>query len=1008
MPTDNWEHTITQMTGWRMPERKDIQQRNGDSNAVWVNINVKKVADLKPSDPLLLHQEEREDGYHLEFFHLENFMFSKLVHGAAISKWQVDIQYVANDAVHDYLTNPLRALTNLVSRHTSIEDNPSVSGAPTADEGVDLLNFVRLAESFDKTGRFFKEHTDVLDGWKKDLGDEQAAWKGTAAGAFYHLLDGLHAKYENYTRQLMLPEGAHRYKAASDPNFEPATIQANSLIAAERAVYEAFWELYQAYYKFLWGQAGEVPVVWPDNSIIGYRLPADPKDVLKIHYRAMAQWINTVNAHTVATNGKKFAVDTANYSESSYFGAFMDTSTWANVAASARDAWTKNLEMNLDEPAQRVVTSLQHMLNHELDPNWNTAFAFEDTSNTSLTNDVNQEIQEKSGNDLNESFKKLNDNFNTGLSDLGGGIKDGFDNFNSGLSDLGGGIKDGFDNFNTGLSDLGGGINDGFNNFNSGLSDLGGGINDGFNNFNSGLSDFNSGLTGGGGDLTGGGSNLTGGGDLFNGLTGPGGGGAFTNGASDLLGGNSPTGNPFPNGLGLGTGLPISNIDGSTTTRTGTGVTTTFPGGTSTTRNSDGSLTTKFPDGTVRTVTPDGEVKTVDPNGHTVTSHLGVGESVKNPDGTSVTRNADGSLTQTAGDGTKTTTFTNGASEIVKPDGQIQLTSPDGTVSHLNPDGSLTTNGANGSHVTVHPNGDVTTTDAQGHTTTSHIKPGQSITNADGSTTTVDDKGDIITRHPDGSTTTVHRDGTVTTTNPTGPGKGGNTLTGHSDIKVPDPYKFPTIGNADRVTHLPNGTVVTDRPDGTSHTRFTDGSAMITSSDGQFQALPSPAGAAAAAGLGAGAGAGEGLGAAAAAGAGSAAGGPAGAGVSDSQNALGLLSPMMMMAGMNRMGGQQQGGGGSGGERNRETYDDQSMDGAVFQHGMPGPHSTGAQDEAEDWEDEESDSEELLAPRRTATESPYGMPSASRMSTQSGTSWSSDGKDVWGTEGGGLPASIGH
>ncbi|MFH8224699.1 AAWKG family protein [Streptomyces sp. NPDC018057] len=979
MPTDNWEHTITQMTGWRMPERKDIQDRNGDSNAAWVNIDLKQIGPVAPKDQLVLHHEAKDDGFHLEFFQNK----AGIAGGTTLTpiiKWQVDIHYVDNASVADFLSNPLHALTNLVSRHTSVE-GVSASGAPTADEGVDLFNFVRLAESFDRTGWFFKEHTDVLANWKKELGEEQAAWKGTAAGAFYHLLDDLHAKYESYTRQIMLPEGSPRFKSVSKPDFEPKTLHANSLIASEGAVYEAFWELYQAYYKFLWSQAGEVPRLWPDGHLAGARIPPKPRDVLHQYFSAMADWITVFNAQMVASNGKVFSIN-EKFSESTAFGALFDTSTWASVAADARDVWTKNVEMNLDEPARRVVTSLQGMLNRELDPNWNTAFSFEDASNTSLSNEVNQEVTAKKGDDFNESFDKFSQGINKGFDDLSGGVKDGFNNFNSGLSDLSGGVNDGFDSFN------------------SGLSDLSGGVNDGFDSFNTGLGDFNKDLAGGGDNpLTVGGSDLTGG------LDGPDGSGVFTPGISDL-GGNSPTGNltgnSLLNGLGLGAGLPISNIDGSSTMRTGAGVTTTSPDGTSTTRDDDGSLTTRFPDGTVRTVTPDGEVKTVDANGHTVSSHLGVGESLSSPDGTSVTRNADGSLTQTAEDGTKTTTFTNGTSEIARPDGQVQLTSPDGTVSHLNSDGSLTTDGADGSQVTVHPNGDVTTTDAQGHTTTSHLKPGQSVAHADGSITSTDSKGDIITRHPDGSTTTVHPDGTVTTTNATGLDGGGNT-SGISHLTQPDPYKFPTIGNADRVTHLPDGTVVTDRSDGTSHTRFTDGSAMVTSSDGQFQALPSPAGAAAAAGIGTAGAEGEGVGA------GAAAGFPAGGGVSDSQNALGLLSPMMMMAGMNRMGGQQQGGG-SGAERSRETYDDQNMDGAVFQHGFPGPSSSGAQDEAEDWEEEESDSEELLAPRRTATETPYGMPGGgdSRMSTQTGTSWSSDGRDVWGTEDGGLPASIGH
>lgn len=961
MPTDNWEHSITQMTGWRMPERKDILERNGASNSPWVDIEVKRIGNVKGVDDLVLHPVEYENGYHLEFFHLDGSTTVEPGSGVAfpmtfslVSKWQVDINFVDNQPAKDFLSNGGDALTSLVHNYTSVGKSTSPA-APSENEGVDLTNFVTMAASFDRAGHFFKEHTDRLELWKKDLGDEKASWKGTAAGAFYHLLDDLHAKYENYTKQLILPDGAERIVSPSHPDYVPATLHANSVITAEKAVYEAYEELLLADANFRWLQAQEVPVLTPDGQSMPLQVSPDPWAVLRFHYRMMAQWINTVNAQSVAIRDKMILVD-PNFSEASTHGAFIDTSHWANVAIAARDAWTKNVEKNLDTPARTAVANLQGKLNHELDPGWNTAFAFQDTSNTSLVSEVNQEIQEKKGDEFSEGFNKLS-----------------------------GGINDGFNNFNTGLSKLSGGVNDGFNNFNTGLSELSGGGSDGFNNFNS--------------DLTGGGGNS----NPFDSLTNPSGDDmSITKGASDLLGmdpltGGATTGNSLLGGLpAFSTGLPISNIDGSSTLRTGTGVTTNFANGSSTTRNADGSLTTKFPDGSIRTVTPAGEVTTVDTNGHSVTSHLGVGESVKNPDGTSITRNADGSLTQTAEDGTKTTTFGNGTSEIIKPDGQTQLTSPDGTVSHLNPDGSLTTDGTDGTHVTVHPNGDVTTTDAQGHATTSHIKPGQSITNSDGSTTTVDSKGDIVTHHPDGSTTTLHPNGTITTTNATGHGTGTNMATGGSDLSLPN--DFPTVGGADKITHLPNGTTVTQLSDGSTHTAFSDGSGIMTSSDGQYQALPSPAGAAVMAGVG-----GTGVGAGAAAGMGSAV-----AGVADSQNALGLLSPMMMMAGMNRMGGQQPGGGG-GGERNRDAYDDQSMDGAVLPQGMGGFRPAGAaEEEAEEWEEEETDSEELLGPRRPATEAPYGYPGTNRVTTQSGKSWSSEGKDVWGTEDGGLPASIGH
>jgi hypothetical protein len=100
---------------------------------------------------------------------------------------------------------------------------------------------------------------------------------------------------------------------------------------------------------------------------------------------------------------------------------------------------------------------------------------------------------------------------------------------------------------------------------------------------------------------------------------------------------------------------------------------------------------------------------------------------------------------------------------------------------------------------------------------------------------------------------------------------------------------------------------------------------------------------------------------------------------------------------MGRLGNQ----GGGQGERVREVYEDADGDGA-FVGLQRTPQQVPPAEEA--FEEEEEDVENLLA--RSATETGGGR---IRPATQSShPAWAEGEGDVWGTEEGGLPASIGR
>lgn len=69
-------------------------------------------------------------------------------------------------------------------------------------EAVDADSFERTAQAFDRAMKFFEDHAATLEQWETSLGEENAAWRGQAAGLFWQLIHQLHRNYDGYVDQL--------------------------------------------------------------------------------------------------------------------------------------------------------------------------------------------------------------------------------------------------------------------------------------------------------------------------------------------------------------------------------------------------------------------------------------------------------------------------------------------------------------------------------------------------------------------------------------------------------------------------------------------------------------------------------------------------------------------------------------------------------------------------------------------------------------------------------------
>jgi hypothetical protein len=290
-----------------------------------------------------------------------------------------------------------------------------------------------------------------------------------------------------------------------------------------------------------------------------------------------------------------------------------------------------------------------------------------------------------------------------------------------------------------------------------------------------------------------------------------------------------------------------------------------------------------------------------------------------------------------------------------------------GSQTHVNPDGTVTTDYSDGSSTTINPHTGVeTTTLPDGGVTTDHLSAGHSFTNPDGSTTTVNDDGTLTTHYGDGSTTTVNpRTGMATTHEPDGQTittnlGGGATLphvpytgNGAGSPYEPELHDLPYNGSLGSATLSPGEQVLPGSAVSASGGYLPQGTRIDGTTTGGMPPAGSPTG-----GMGG-----------------------------------------MPMGGMGGMGGMGEKNG--SGERVRQVYDDEDIvtsdGGSLGRRGRRGPGYE----------------KESVAGRRASTASaydPYGEGSE-REQTESGgrerEAWVPEEEDVWGTDEGGAPAVIG-
>ncbi|MFI1850926.1 AAWKG family protein, partial [Streptomyces sp. NPDC020480] len=198
---------------------------------------------------------------------------------------------------------------------------------------VDLASFGRAADAFDRVARFYTYRQAELEEWHKRVGmQENEAWKGTAAGVFWHLIHMLNKRYEDYADDL-------RNGALFSVPGDAIRIAGDVFKKAARGLQQdwATWERKDGNpLSFLSDLLSKITDhVWDHNIT---------KITYKVHTRARGETETTYHA---TGKFRQDAVDEKGHN----YGPLNSLDTWKAVGQAAIERWKKSVEENLVDSA---------------------------------------------------------------------------------------------------------------------------------------------------------------------------------------------------------------------------------------------------------------------------------------------------------------------------------------------------------------------------------------------------------------------------------------------------------------------------------------------------------------------------------------------------------------------------------------------------------------------------------------------------------------------------------
>jgi hypothetical protein len=259
------------------------------------------------------------------------------------------------------------------------------------ENAVDYNSFDRAADAFTRAAIFFENQTKELERWQKRFGNEDAAWKGQAAGVFMDLITKLNKMYEEFSSDMPRAGAVGSRHAEKLKNARANFVDAVS----ELKLVWNDWQFWRGnplrYLHDILLNLTEH--IWNTN-IKPVSLEYESKTNIGHSY----SYIDLENPNTVVgSDDGEFVNGHPDY------GQYMDLQTWKRVGEKAIADWQDNLERELGEAAKTAIMKVKDSFSFSLEP---VSSKGAPTLSQSLTNDINQRTREQAEKDREEQRRQ--------------------------------------------------------------------------------------------------------------------------------------------------------------------------------------------------------------------------------------------------------------------------------------------------------------------------------------------------------------------------------------------------------------------------------------------------------------------------------------------------------------------------------------------------------------------------------------------------------------------------
>jgi hypothetical protein len=216
----------------------------------------------------------------------------------------------------------------------------------TDTDAVDLDSFDMNAQAFDRVAQFFQHRSRDLADWEFDLGKQDAAWKGQAAGVFKDLVHTLARNYAAYSRQFPA-SGAAGSLYGDDLRAFRRQVQG----AAQRLWNE--WDRWQLY-------LGN-PLRWLHDVLL------EVTDEVWYHNLTKVRYKFNISGRG-ASSGYHYVKSPGFYGGSRAYGPLENKDTWKKIGEEAIRRWQKSVKDILSSAGKQALIDIENAFNDERFP----------------------------------------------------------------------------------------------------------------------------------------------------------------------------------------------------------------------------------------------------------------------------------------------------------------------------------------------------------------------------------------------------------------------------------------------------------------------------------------------------------------------------------------------------------------------------------------------------------------------------------------------------------------